>query len=314
MKKRNILDKLKNSPKFLRKVLVFFIVTLTILVLALNLFVVPGIGIIGAQELVLGAHRGNSIDYIENTIPAFKSAVENPRYKFIEFDVLYTKDKQLVVHHDLTLLRLQKKMKKIGNLNYSELMNLSDYHIPTYEEVMEIVSGEKPLNIEIKSQGNFTSDKEMVNFLIADCTKRGILNSTLISSVSSDAIKYISEKYPEVKTGKIYYVTTGTILPISSMTHSLFEEMNNTNTDYLMIYGTNLRNYHQLIRHLPNDKTLVIWYFTDEMYILSPKKESWVYKLRMKSKEKIDDLIDKGAKIQLSPRQFPVSERCVWWC
>ena len=144
----------------IRIILVTVLFSLIILIcfILVVLLIVPSIQVVGGDVMIFGAHRGNSVDFIENTIPAFEDAVRDDKYKFIEFDIIYTKDKQIVVYHDKSLLRLQKKPQLIEELNYEELENISSYHIPLYSEVMSITAGKKPLNIEIKSQGNKTDN------------------------------------------------------------------------------------------------------------------------------------------------------------
>ena len=68
---------------------------------------VPNIYAVSDDPLILGAHRGDSILYMENTFESIVSALEDPNYHFIEFDIQYTKDKVLVVFHDSSLTRLQ---------------------------------------------------------------------------------------------------------------------------------------------------------------------------------------------------------------
>ncbi len=50
------------------------------------------------------AHRGASAYAPENTLPAFRRAIDMGA-DFIEYDVQVTKDKQLVILHDQTLER-----------------------------------------------------------------------------------------------------------------------------------------------------------------------------------------------------------------
>ncbi|MBU3924059.1 MAG: glycerophosphodiester phosphodiesterase [Nanoarchaeota archaeon] len=233
------------------------------------LIVVPNIDIVSADNLIVGAHRGDSDGYTENTIPAFVSALENESYKFIEFDVQYTKDKKLVVYHDLSLLRLQKKIENINELTYEELEELSDYHIPLYEEVMDLVDGRKPLNIEVKSQGDFFDDMDIVDFLVADTKARGVFETTLFSSISSDVIKYFSRKYPEAKTGKIYYIAYSTFFNFENTVAGMYEEIEDIGADYLMLHAGNLRNYETLKRIKPANVDIIVWYLTDSrMYII----------------------------------------------
>ncbi|SCK04451.1 cytoplasmic glycerophosphodiester phosphodiesterase [uncultured Clostridium sp.] len=102
------------------------------------------------------AHRGLYSDdgmIPENSLEAFKKAIEN-NYG-IELDVSFTKDKKTVVFHDDNLLRMTGLNKKISDCTLEELQSLylndTDYKIPTFNEVLELVDGKVPLIIEIKS-------------------------------------------------------------------------------------------------------------------------------------------------------------------
>ncbi|MFH1290552.1 MAG: glycerophosphodiester phosphodiesterase family protein, partial [Nanoarchaeota archaeon] len=236
------------------------------------------------NERILGAHRGNALNYTENTIPAFQNALEENKYKFIEFDVQYTKDKQAIVHHDTSLIRLQSKLEFIEDLNYTELLNISDYHIPTYEEVMNLLAGKKPLNIEIKSQGNSEHDKELAEYIITDCKERNILNTTMISSISSDVLLYLRNNHPDIKTGKIYYVYTGSFLDTKGFVSDIFTELDRIDAEYLMIYGANLKNFGHVWQHMRTRQRtdqrkifLAYWYFNDEMYLVYRADKEYYY-------------------------------------
>jgi len=129
-----------------RGLIIGLVLVLIILVIYLlyYLFVVPKTNFY-QQSYLLGAHRGDSKNYLENTIPAFESALVQEKYKFIEFDVGYTKDKKIIISHDDSLSRLFGQDKKISDLNYDEVVILTNNTIPTYEEVMKIVAGKNPL-------------------------------------------------------------------------------------------------------------------------------------------------------------------------
>lgn len=294
-----------------RKIFALVLIILFLIILFFLIFImviVPSIEFVNADVVVLGAHRGNSLLFIENTLPAFESAINDSKYMFIEFDVQYTHDKKLIVHHDENLIRLQKKYFWINQLDYNELLNVSDYHIPTYEEVMKIIAGKKPLNIELKSQGNLEDDKSAIDYIIQDCEKKGILESTLISSISGDVLKYVHEIYPSVKTGKVYYVDESTFLHFDSITQGLYDELDRIGADYIMLHGSNLRNYDSLRRLLPENRTLVIWYFSDQMYIIEPKEKSWVFRLRVEFPGfgKVKEAVEKILEIDRNA--------CIWWC
>lgn len=67
------------------------------------------------------AHRGNSGEYPENTLPAFKSGIEVGA-DWIELDIFRTKDGKLVVIHDRTTLRVGDKNLDVTQSTYEELL------------------------------------------------------------------------------------------------------------------------------------------------------------------------------------------------
>lgn len=283
------------------------IMIITISFLVSTLFVYPQINQI-EEKHILGAHRGDSVLFIENTLPAFESAMNDPEYYFIEFDIQYTKDKVIIVHHDLSLLRLQRKKEAIADLTYKELLEISDYHIPTYEEVINLTAGKKPLNIEIKSQGNNKEDKLLADFIINDLQIRNITNTTLISSISKEVIYYINNKYNgfesffnesyynndsywknkrEIDTGIIFYVSESTLkkkgesicnflyhFHLCKMTHGfeMITDIMDSGANYLMVHGVNTIQYRDIYLGFQYDEKIVFWTFDDKMYLILPSK------------------------------------------
>lgn len=296
----------RSSLKKATKIILYSLFIVLIWIVIFNLVFVPTVAIIDEEPKILGAHRGSSLLFIENTIPAFENALNEDRYNFIEFDVQYSQDKQMIVFHDNDLLRLQELSYKIKDLTYETLCEVSKYHIPLYSEVMDLIGDKKPLAIEIKSQGNFEDDKKMADFIVEDLKKRNILDKTLIISISSDVIKYIKEKNPKIKTGKIYYISTGTFLHFDMFTSTVISELERTDANYLMLHGGNLRNYESLKELMPEDKTLVFWYFDDEMYIIKPETTGNMFSLRPSMKTFINNL-KKTIGMEIK------EENCVWW-
>jgi len=286
-----------------RVVFVVLIIAL-VLFLGLTLLIYPSTDIL-TDETILGAHRGNSVDYIENTLPAFESALVKDEYKFIEFDVQYSKDKELVVHHDLSLTRIQHKPNKIKDLTYKQLLDVSDYHIPTYKEVMDLIAGKKPLNIEIKSQGDIDDDLEIADFVVKDLEERGIVKTTLISSISFELINEFNRRYNNLSNYTHYYnfwgkqkryIDTGLIFYVDESTFTqriswlgyiseffrnigLYDSMHKSwwlsGANHLMIHGANIRHYNNIRPKIPFNSRVVYWTFDDKMYLVLPDKEIW---------------------------------------
>ena len=109
--------------------------------------------------LYIQAHRGYSAVYPENTLLAFERALE-VRVEQIELDVALTRDQHVVVIHDDTLERTTNGQGPVSEHTLEELTQLDagswkdsayqDQRIPTLEEVLDCISGQARLNIEIK--------------------------------------------------------------------------------------------------------------------------------------------------------------------
>lgn len=74
-------------------------------------------------ESVVFAHRGDNACFPENTMPAFKSAVDM-RVHVIETDVHLTSDGEVLIWHDDTLLRLSGDPRKISQLSWEEIQKI----------------------------------------------------------------------------------------------------------------------------------------------------------------------------------------------
>jgi len=105
------------------------------------------------------AHRGlhdkeNGVP--ENTLLAFQRAVEHGYG--MEFDVRFTKDKQLVIMHDDSVERMTGVKALTSQTDLQQLMQLrvggTDQRIPRFEQVLELVDGRTPLIVELKVCGD----------------------------------------------------------------------------------------------------------------------------------------------------------------
>ncbi|QHI69309.1 glycerophosphodiester phosphodiesterase [Tichowtungia aerotolerans] len=212
----------------------------------------------------MGAHRGDSSFYTENSPRAIRAAQNNPRYAFIEFDVQYSADRVPVVVHDGNLRRVFQHPEKVKKEPFDMLQKLSGNEIAAYEDIMNLADG-KRVNIEIKSQGDEEADRQLIDRVMDDIRDRGIEEGVLISSISNEAVEYVKTRYPEMKAGQIFFVKASTWLPFDFLTKGLYRT---TSADYLMLYTANLSNIEDLINLKPKDKTLVFWDFGETMYIV----------------------------------------------
>jgi glycerophosphoryl diester phosphodiesterase len=113
------------------------------------------------QQPLIIAHRGYRAKYPENTLCAFKAALDAGA-AMIELDVSLSYDRKLVVIHDATLQRTTNGHGPVAGLTLRELKQLdagSWFHsnfagerLPELIEVLELVDGRALINIEIKSR------------------------------------------------------------------------------------------------------------------------------------------------------------------
>jgi glycerophosphoryl diester phosphodiesterase len=113
--------------------------------------------------LVIIAHRGSSGDAPENTLAAFRRAVQAGA-DMIELDVRMTHDGFLVVIHDRRVVRMTGSKGRVGGLILSDLRQLdfgrrfghefTGEKIPTLVEVFRAVPTRVGINIEVKTDGD----------------------------------------------------------------------------------------------------------------------------------------------------------------
>lgn len=107
------------------------------------------------------AHRGFSSRYPENTLAAFRGAIDSGAH-MIELDVNLSKDRRLVVIHDETVDRTTNGSGLVKALTHQQLSCLDAGSwfdsrfkmetVPTLDQALESVKGHLLVNIEIKPE------------------------------------------------------------------------------------------------------------------------------------------------------------------
>ncbi len=131
------------------------------------------------------AHRGNSDARPENTLPAFRSAVEAGA-DWVELDIFRTRDGQLVVIHDRTTGRVGDKDLDVTRSTYEELKTVdvaTDFRkrhgltvqqcpaerIPTLEDVLRLVIAQPKTRVSIQPKMDCVDDAvALVKRLVAE--------------------------------------------------------------------------------------------------------------------------------------------------
>ena len=115
----------------------------------------------GAQPLVV-AHRGASADAPENTLAAFRTAIEQGA-SVLECDVHLSADGKPVVIHDERVDRTTDGSGAVSELPLADLKRLNagrwkhqryaDERIPTLDETLELCAGRARVFVELKRGG-----------------------------------------------------------------------------------------------------------------------------------------------------------------
>ena len=131
------------------------------------------------------AHRGGAGVFPENTLPAFKNAIDIG-YKYLETDVHLTKDREVIAFHDESLERVANISEKISDLTLKELsqIKIDNYAtIPTLLELLELFP-EAKINIDPKSDSVVTPLIELIE-------KTNSISRVCIGSFSDKRLKQI---------------------------------------------------------------------------------------------------------------------------
>ncbi|MHA1726209.1 MAG: glycerophosphodiester phosphodiesterase [Promethearchaeota archaeon] len=146
------------------------------------------------KSLLVIGHKGASKICPENTLKAFKKAIElNADY--IEFDVHLSKDKKIVVSHDPDIQRITGQPGLIKEMTLSELKRYDfgeGQRIPTLEEVIEITKNKIGLQIEIKARG-------MEKLLVDILKKEDLLDTTIVSCFIHSKLLKIQKLEPNLR-------------------------------------------------------------------------------------------------------------------
>lgn len=148
-----------------------------------------------------GLHDGNTAGTPENSLVAFELACREGYG--IELDVQLSKDGEVMVFHDYTLVRMTGVEKKLCDLTAEELQQLSlagtDQNIPTFTQVLSLINGRVPILVELKGE----------NFDTSLCPKVAALLSAYkgdycIESFNPLLIKDIKKYLPDSYRGLLY--------------------------------------------------------------------------------------------------------------
>jgi len=158
------------------------------------------------------AHRGYSGKFPENTMAAFRAAIEAGA-GMIELDVHLTREGSLLVTHDFELGRCSGGQGTLASHNEAELRALdagswfhprfSGERFPLLSEVLELARGRIELNIELKEE-TLTSQaayERMTAECLALVDRFGMVEQVVVSSFEWRVLEQLRAKSAAIRLG-----------------------------------------------------------------------------------------------------------------
>lgn len=192
------------------------------------------------------AHRGIHNSYVvENTLSAFFKCIE--KGYAIELDARLSKDKKIIVYHDVGLYRLAKINRFVEDCTLAELKNIklkNKYSIPTLNQVLNLVDGKVPIYIDVKGNiGNYILEQELLKVL------RQYSGEVFIQSFNPKTIRWLKKHNNNYKYGLIIFN-----YPQYNFIKKLFLHVK---TDFVVCKLSSLHNYK--IQKIRKNKTIIGW-------------------------------------------------------
>lgn len=153
------------------------------------------------------AHRGHSIEFPENTLAAYRKAIELG-VEMIECDVNITRDGQLVMIHDPTLDRTTNGTGRVSNATWNEIQRLdaggkfspefAGVRIPSTEETL-LLYQEAGISSCFEVKGADVEEAKRIAVALLDLfRKHDMLDTAFMSSYKHEALLLAKSKCPEL--------------------------------------------------------------------------------------------------------------------
>ena len=163
------------------------------------------------QASVIG-HRGAGSEGGENTVSGIKKAIDLGCYG-AEVDVQRTKDGYYILNHDNTFKRVAGVNKAPSEMTLEEIKALdlngsSRDKVPTIEEALDASGTDIMLFIELK--GN-SADTKMCDDIVRMIRERHLEEYCVLISLKYNLVDYIEDRYPDMQTGYLAFITLGNV-------------------------------------------------------------------------------------------------------
>ena len=160
------------------------------------------------------AHRGASYLAPENTLTAFKKAMELGA-DGVEMDVQQTSDAGLVIHHDYMIDLHTDISGKIYDMTMGDLKTLDfgswkdvlfkDEKIATLQEAMELCRQMPGCTVHLELKSTMDNDPDFVPRVLAVLQQTEMVEQVILVSFNHALLRQAKQLMPELKVGALTY-------------------------------------------------------------------------------------------------------------
>lgn len=197
------------------------------------------------------SHRGNDINnFDENTKEAIVNSLSKNYIDGVEIDVRITKDKKIIVFHDMVIFD-RHKIYFIKNISYKKIKKINP-KIATLEFMLNNINTDKKVIIEIKEELN---NYEKTCDIIYNIIKKYNHLDIYLCSFNYDLINYFYIKYNYKKLGILISMFLNTDKKNNKFYFNsfLFTHLDNINFNKeIMLWGIKTDYVKNIIKKLNN--------------------------------------------------------------
>lgn len=153
------------------------------------------------ENITVAGHRGFKTNYPENTILSFVEALKLG-VDMLEIDLNLTRDKEIVLIHDLTVDRTTDGSGLVRDYSLEEIKKLDagawfgeefkNLRVPTLQELVDVLKDypEILLNVEIKDRTH-----EMVDATMELLERENLVSRCVFTCFDAEIVGYMYDKY-----------------------------------------------------------------------------------------------------------------------
>jgi glycerophosphoryl diester phosphodiesterase len=172
----------------------------------------------GRATIEVTAHRGASAVAPENSLAAFRAAIDADA-DWIELDVQRMRDGRLLVLHDADFMRVGRDSRKVGEVTAADLAAIDigawygdafrGERPPLLDGVIALARGRCRINIELKYN---VPDPGLAPAVVELLRRERFLDQVVITSLDYAALQQVERIEPKLQTGHIITAAVGNVL------------------------------------------------------------------------------------------------------